>query len=56
MTNPHTGGTSAQPIELTEGDLEQVTGGAMIAATTVMKGVAVREDPCAGGQIMMRNR
>jgi len=56
MTNQDTDGTSAWSIELTEADLEQVTGGAMAAATAIPAGVAVREDPCAGGRVAVRLR
>jgi bacteriocin-like protein len=54
MTNQHTDGTTARPIELTEDDLEQVTGGAMVATTAIVTGVTVREDPCAGGRVTFR--
>ena len=45
-----------QPIELTDDDLEQVTGGAMMVARPTVPTTMLREDPCAGGQIMAKAR
>jgi len=56
MATQHSNATSAQPIELSEGDLEQVTAGAMAASSAILTRVAVREDPCAGGQVTMLKR
>ncbi len=56
MTNQKNNETASQPVELSEGDLEQVTGGAVAATTALLTPVTVREDPCAGGKITIMKR
>ena len=56
MVTIRTNETAARPIELSESDLEHLEAGAMAVASSAIKSVMVREDPCAGGQVTFFRR